>query len=156
MAARPKRRGSLTAARKSPPDAGTESPIVSIASCVSIRNSPPSQPQATASGIALSCQYAHNTLWIERSSSTARCDAQWTDARGPGSGEFAMTDDSHKFKVGQTVDLVPSTLRPAANGSYVIVSLRSAEDGSTSYRIKSEREAHERVVSESDLALSKN
>jgi len=67
-----------------------------------------------------------------------------------------MTDDSHKFKVGQTVDLVPSTLRPAANGSYVIVSLRAAEDGSTSYRIKSEREAHERVVSESDLALSKN
>jgi hypothetical protein len=69
-----------------------------------------------------------------------------------------MADDSHKFKVGQTVDLVPSTLRSAANGSSVIVSLRVAEDGSTRYRIKSESESevHERVVSERDLALSKN
>ena len=65
-----------------------------------------------------------------------------------------MTDDSHKFKVGQTVDLVPSSFRSAANGVYEIVSLRAAEDGSTQYRIKSKSEAHERVVSESDLVLS--
>jgi hypothetical protein len=80
---------------------------------------------------------------------------QWTGA-GSVPGEFAMTDDSHKFKVGQTVDLVPSSFRSAANGSYEIVSLRAAEDGSMRYRIKSKSEAHERVVSESDLVLPEN
>ncbi len=63
-----------------------------------------------------------------------------------------MTDD--RFKVGQTVDLVPSTFRSAAKGSYQILSLRRAEDGSTRYRIKSLGESHERVVSESDLLPS--
>lgn len=62
-----------------------------------------------------------------------------------------MTDP--RFKVGQTVDLIPSTFRSAAKGSYEIVSLRPAEDGSTWYRIKSKSESHERVVAESDLML---
>ena len=65
-----------------------------------------------------------------------------------------MTDHIHKFKVGQTVDLIPSTFRAAANGSYEILSLRPAEDGTTRYRIKSKSESHERVVAESDLVLS--
>jgi hypothetical protein len=65
-----------------------------------------------------------------------------------------MTDGIHKFKVGQTVDLLPSTFRSAAGGTYQIVSLRPAEGGNTHYRIKSKSEAHERVVSESDLVLS--
>jgi hypothetical protein len=65
-----------------------------------------------------------------------------------------MTDHIHKFKVGQTVDLIPSTFRSAARGAYQIVSLRPAEDGSTRYRIKSKSESHERVVSESDLVPS--
>jgi hypothetical protein len=68
-------------------------------------------------------------------------------------GESAMTDQIYKFKVGQTVDLIPSTFRSAASGSYQIISLRPAEDGSTRYRIKSKSESHERVVSESDLVL---
>ncbi|MFZ3360192.1 MAG: hypothetical protein WCA56_01310 [Xanthobacteraceae bacterium] len=67
-----------------------------------------------------------------------------------------MTDGMHKFKVGQTVDLIPSTFRSAAKGTYQIVSLRPAEDGNTQYRIKSKSEAHERVVSESDLVLAAN
>lgn len=62
-----------------------------------------------------------------------------------------MTEHSHKFEVGQTVDLIPSSFRSAANGSYEIVSLRPAEDGTTRYRIKSKSEPHERVVSEGDL-----
>jgi hypothetical protein len=62
-----------------------------------------------------------------------------------------MTDGIHKFKVGQTVDLIPSTFRSAAKGTYEIVSLRPAEGGNTQYRIKSKSEAHERVVSESEL-----
>ncbi len=67
-----------------------------------------------------------------------------------------MSDGIHKFKVGQTVDLIPSTFRSAARGSYQIVGLRPAEDGNTQYRIKSRSEAHERVVSESDLILTAN
>jgi hypothetical protein len=65
-----------------------------------------------------------------------------------------MTDGIHKFKVGQTVDLIPTTFRSAAKGTYQIVSLRPAEGGNTQYRIKSKSEAHERVVSESDLIPS--
>jgi hypothetical protein len=65
-----------------------------------------------------------------------------------------MTDRIHKFKVGQTVDLIPATFRSAAKGTYQIVSLRPAEGGNTQYKIKSNSEAHERVVSESDLVLS--
>jgi hypothetical protein len=64
-----------------------------------------------------------------------------------------MTDRTHKFKVGQSVDLMPSTVRSAAKGLYEIVSLRPAEDGSPQYRIKSKSETHERVVGESDLML---
>jgi len=66
-----------------------------------------------------------------------------------------MTDHAHKFKVGQTVDLIPSTFRSAARGHYEIVSLRPAADGEIpQYRIKSTSESHERVVAESDLILS--
>ena len=65
-----------------------------------------------------------------------------------------MTSPTHKFKVGQTVQLIPSISRSAAGGHYQIVSLRPAEDAGLQYRIKSLSEAHERVVSESDLALN--
>ena len=44
-------------------------------------------------------------------------------------------DVVHKFSVGQTVDLIPSTFRSAAKGDYEIVSLRPAENGSPQYRI---------------------
>jgi hypothetical protein len=38
-----------------------------------------------------------------------------------------MTDLVHKFKIGQTVDLIPSMGRSAASGHYEIVSLRPAD-----------------------------
>jgi hypothetical protein len=41
-----------------------------------------------------------------------------------------MTDPVHKFKIGQTVDLIPSMGRSAALGHYEIVSLRPADGGS--------------------------
>lgn len=63
-----------------------------------------------------------------------------------------MTESTHKFKVGQTVGLVPS-LRSGARGAYQIVSLRPSEDGTKQYRIKSKEEAYERVVAESDLVI---
>jgi hypothetical protein len=64
-----------------------------------------------------------------------------------------MTDPIHKFKIGQTVNLIPSIGRSAASGHYEIVSLRPANGGSPQYRIKSKNESHERVVSEGDLVL---
>jgi hypothetical protein len=65
-----------------------------------------------------------------------------------------MTRLTHKFKIGQTVDLVPSISRFAANGYYQIVSLRPSEGEIPQYSIKSTQEPHERVVSESDLMLA--
>ena len=65
-----------------------------------------------------------------------------------------MTDLVHKYRVGQSVDLLPSTFRSAARGNYEIVSLRPAEGGNPQYRIKSKSETHERIVAESDLILS--
>ena len=55
-----------------------------------------------------------------------------------------MTDGAHKFKVGQTVGLVPSTLRSAAKGAYRIVSLRLTDDGTTQIELR----ARTRLTSE--------
>jgi hypothetical protein len=67
-----------------------------------------------------------------------------------------MAERVHSFKVGQTVNLMPSTLRSAAKGTYQVVSLRPIEGADTQYRIKSKSEAYERVVSECDLVLATN
>jgi hypothetical protein len=64
-----------------------------------------------------------------------------------------MMNLTHKYKVGQTVDLIPSISRFAANGHYQIVSLRPADGEIPQYRIKSLSEAHERIVTENDLML---
>jgi hypothetical protein len=63
---------------------------------------------------------------------------------------------SHKFSVGQVVDLTPSLLRAAAPGRYEVRQLMPPSDrdaGDPSYRIKSIEEKHERVVFESDLTF---
>ena len=65
-----------------------------------------------------------------------------------------MTDQIHRFKVGQTVDLIQSTFRSAATGEYEIIGLRPVDGEIPQYRIKSRSESHERVVAESDLILS--
>jgi hypothetical protein len=70
-----------------------------------------------------------------------------------GARRLSMTNLTHKFRVGQTVDLIPSMSRSAASGHYEIVSLRPAEGESPQYLIKSRSEAHGRVVAESDLIL---
>jgi hypothetical protein len=61
-----------------------------------------------------------------------------------------MINGEYKFRVGQTVGLVPS-LRFRTNGVYQIVSLRPTEDGTNGYLVKSKDEAYQRVVTESDL-----
>jgi hypothetical protein len=63
-----------------------------------------------------------------------------------------MSDAVFKFKVGQSVDLVPSS-RSGAKGTYQIVSLRPSEDGTKQYRVKSKDEAYERIVAETDLFI---
>jgi hypothetical protein len=66
-----------------------------------------------------------------------------------------MTDAVHRFKIGQSVELVSSTFRSAASGQYEIMSLRPTDgSGDLKYRVKSKSESHERVVSESDLVPS--
>jgi hypothetical protein len=44
---------------------------------------------------------------------------------------------THKFKVEQTVELIPSLSRAAESGHYQIVSLRPAEGDGLQYRIES-------------------
>ena len=64
---------------------------------------------------------------------------------------------SHKFTVGQVVDLVPRILRAAAPGQYEVCRLMPESDrdaGDPSYQVKSIDEKHERIVFESDLTLS--
>ena len=58
---------------------------------------------------------------------------------------------SHQFQAGQTVRLMRSSLRSAANGEFKVVRPLPDDGGETQYRIKSVREPHERVVRESDL-----
>lgn len=66
---------------------------------------------------------------------------------------------SHKFSVGQKVDLLHRIVRAAPRGQYEVRKLmpESDRDGSDPvYRIKSTDETHERVVQESDLTLSRS
>jgi hypothetical protein len=65
---------------------------------------------------------------------------------------------THKFSVGQSVDLIANVLRSAAAGAYEIRRLVPAPDDTPDhprYRIKSVAEKHERVAFENDLTLSK-
>lgn len=64
---------------------------------------------------------------------------------------------THKFRIGQAVELVPNRLRAAAAGAYEIRHLLPASDGNPhnpSYRVKSVTEKHDRVVPESELTLA--
>jgi hypothetical protein len=59
---------------------------------------------------------------------------------------------SNRFHTGQSVRLVRSSLRSAADGEFKIVRPLPEDGGEAQYRIKSVREPHERVVKESDLS----
>jgi hypothetical protein len=60
----------------------------------------------------------------------------------------------YKFQVGQTVALIPRSIRQAAAGTYEIVRLMPENEIEPHYRIKSDAERHERVVAESELETS--
>lgn len=64
---------------------------------------------------------------------------------------------THKFNVGEIVDLMPKVLREAAPGPYEIRFLVPESDrypADPVYRIKSTAEQHERAAPESELTLS--
>jgi hypothetical protein len=60
----------------------------------------------------------------------------------------------HKFRVGQSVALIPRVIRQAAKGSYEIVRLMPENEDDPRYCVKSIAERHERVVPESELELT--
>jgi hypothetical protein len=62
-----------------------------------------------------------------------------------------MSDRLHQFKVGDWVDIVPSTLRSAAPGRYRIVRLIPCDANDPRYCIRSDNEKHDRVLPEHDL-----
>jgi hypothetical protein len=58
---------------------------------------------------------------------------------------------SHKFHVGQLVQLIPSINRNVPGGSYEIIRKLPESRGEFEYRIESMNEPHDRVVQESKL-----
>ncbi len=58
---------------------------------------------------------------------------------------------THKFHVGQLVQLVPTISRKVPDGSYAIIKKLPESRGEFEYRIKSMNEPHERVARESEL-----
>jgi hypothetical protein len=59
----------------------------------------------------------------------------------------------HKFKVGQTVNLIPNRLdRHLPSGAYTIVRLLPIEGLDIRYRVRNTHDGHERVVFEGQLS----
>jgi len=58
---------------------------------------------------------------------------------------------SHKFRIGQLVQLAPAISRNVPGGSYEVTKRLPESRGEFEYRIKSMNEPHERVVRESEL-----
>ncbi len=57
----------------------------------------------------------------------------------------------HKFKLGQSVEIVANDLRPKPLGLFKVVRVMPSEHGVRQYRIKSDMDGHERVATESEL-----
>jgi hypothetical protein len=56
---------------------------------------------------------------------------------------------SHRYRIGQVVQLIPSISRNVSGGAYEITKQLPESGGEFEYRIKSMNERHERVVRES-------
>jgi len=62
------------------------------------------------------------------------------------------TNVTHRFHAGQSVRLRPNMrTRSTAGGDYKVLRALPESGGEVQYRIKSGREAYERIVNESDL-----
>jgi hypothetical protein len=62
-----------------------------------------------------------------------------------------VTDKQHRFKLGQMVEIMPTTMRAAVTGQYEIIRLVPCDSNDPQYRLKSLTEKHERVLSEGEL-----
>jgi hypothetical protein len=62
---------------------------------------------------------------------------------------------AHKYAVGEHVTLSGRQLVKAAPGSYEVRALLPVDRGRFQYRLKSELERYERVVSEDEVTLTK-
>jgi len=60
--------------------------------------------------------------------------------------------EPHKFKLGQTVELLGGEMRLKPLGSFEIVRVMPTEHGHRQYRIRSKSDGHERMALESELA----
>ena len=60
---------------------------------------------------------------------------------------------SHRFKIGQTVQLARDTVRMTQDGSFRILALRPSEDGDPKYLIKSDAERCQRIVAQSAIKV---
>jgi len=58
---------------------------------------------------------------------------------------------SHKFKVGQSVQLTRDSVRMTQAGSFRILALRPSEDDDPKYLIKSDAERCQRIVPQSAI-----
>ena len=59
--------------------------------------------------------------------------------------------ESHKFKLGQSVEFAASDLRLKPLGRFTIVRVMPSERGIQQYRVKSVVDGHERMAMEGDL-----
>jgi hypothetical protein len=70
----------------------------------------------------------------------------------PAAGWKGVIVSRHRFKVGQTVHLVPNRLeRHVPGGAYTIQRALPDEGRDLQYRVKNVQDGHERVVSEAQL-----
>jgi hypothetical protein len=58
---------------------------------------------------------------------------------------------SHKYRIGQLVELTPAVSRNIPGGTFEITKQLPENHGEYEYRIKSMNELHERVARESEL-----
>jgi hypothetical protein len=62
-----------------------------------------------------------------------------------------MAAAAHKFAVGQIVRVLPSPVTRDVRGNFKVVRILPTEHGVRQYRVKSETDGHERVVSEGQV-----
>ncbi len=67
------------------------------------------------------------------------------------SANFADAVWRHKFRVGQTVTLLPNRYGANRLGRFTVTSLLPQEHGINQYRLRSAADGHERVATEEEL-----
>lgn len=97
--------------------------------------------------------YAHYPGFTRARGKISYAPVNLLERRAVGEGEqqeFFVTKS--KFRIGDRVNFTSGTVgRPGMSDGYTVTNVLPEERGEQQYRIKSESEAHERVVIESQL-----